>query len=122
MPEPEPKTIRRAASGGGGQLVMREDVVQAWISAYRQYAADLVGIADAIAKNATKGEFGNMDSLRQLAQGYHDLMLTGEESLRGRVLQFSKRAIEVADKLQSEWDRLIAEDAATAAALNAAGM
>lgn len=122
MPEPEPKTIRRAASGGGGQLVMREDVVQAWISAYRQYAADLEDIAKKIATTNSKGEFGNLDSLRQLAQGYHDLMVTGPESLYGRVMQFSARATEVADKLQAEWNRLLAEDAATTASLNSTGI
>lgn len=97
---------------------MRDDVVQEWISAYRDYAEALREIAEKIAREHRVGNFGNLDSLRQLAEGYDRLLIGAEGSLHQRVLEFAVAADRVADKLEADWLRILEEDGQTASVLS----
>ena len=112
--------ITRGADAPGGKLVMSDEAVNAFVSAYRRHADTLADLADQVFTKAKVSHYGDLESLKQLAQGFHNLMLTSDESLHTRLIEFSTRATEIADKLQSDWERIKAEDAATSIALGSA--
>lgn len=103
---------------GGGQLVMTDEAVQRWVWAYRKHADAMTRIAGEIAQRNDGTFFGNLDSLRQLAHGYDQLMKGGEGSLHQRVLEFAETANLFADKLEADWKRILAADSESATALS----
>lgn len=101
----------------GGRLVMTDEAVQGWVRAYRKYAKEMDLIAQQIADRDRTTFFGDLDSLRQLAAGYDNLMYSGPGSLHQRVKEFSAAANQFADKLLQNWADILAADGQTAAAL-----
>ena len=124
MTEPDHATahdVHRDASAPGGQLVMRADVVQGWIDAYNRYADALQEVYRQVSDRTDVPSFGNLDSLDQLAAGYHDLLVGDHGSVRARLGEFIATARQFAAQLQADWERIQQEDLATSRALSDAG-
>ncbi len=96
---------------------MSDEAVQGWVSAYRKYADEMGRIAELIAQRKNITYFGDLDSLRQLAHGYDQLLKGGEGSLHQRVLEYAAAANEFADKLQRDWQSILEADGQTASSL-----
>ncbi|WP_024796593.1 hypothetical protein [Tomitella biformata] len=97
---------------------MSDEAVQGWVRAYRKYAETMEGIAEEIERQNHTTFFGDLDSLRQLAAGYDQLMYGGQNSLHQRVLEFAAAATQFADNLQRDWLAILAEDGQTATSLS----
>lgn len=109
--------VYRGSDAPGGLLVMRAEVVQQWIDAYTRYADALQEVHVQIAARNEAPSFGNLDSLRQLSQGYHDLLTGNDGSLRVRLEEHIQFARDFASTLEQNWRTIQAEDIATASAL-----
>ena len=110
--------VERDAVPGGGRLVMTEEAVQGWVRAYTTYAATLRELADQIKRRNKTTHFGNLNSLRQLANGYDRLMVGGEGSLHQRLLEYADAANRFAENLQRDWLAIVGEDGQTASSLS----
>lgn len=122
MTEPGGTVVRRGAAGSSGAMAVSEESVMAYVNAYRKYADEMDDLIWEIKTSIKKSTYGNLESLRQLADGYFNLMVTGDESLVGRLTQFSEQARQIAQKILDDWRMIQDQDAASSAALNATGL